>query len=355
MVDRGCWGAPAVRKYWLLQDFSRNVALRRILRTTFVEGDIHRQHVEWDNGTEVWVNRGKRDWPVQGRVLPEYGYFVKGDGLLSAIERINGVIVEHSRGPGGFYCNARGLAIDNYLQLEPFAEKVEYLGGNRFRMIVRWDAKEPAPPGYMIFVHFLNRNEEIAFQGDHAPQPPPDKWSGVVRTGSDRTIVIPDDCTPGEYRILIGLYNPKTGNRARLIGRDRGAASYDLGTLIVEGEKGKPTGVRLAPSKDDTETQEPRKNIKKVPVDFGPVVTNGACRVQVIRDGLRVIPLPNSPSFTMRLRPAALGIQPPVTAATAKVLDENGNVVRTLPLPVADGLITLKHDGKAFAYEVQVN
>ncbi|MBZ5584662.1 MAG: hypothetical protein LAQ30_21120 [Acidobacteriia bacterium] len=40
-----------VRKYWLLHDIMRALALRRIETVEFAGGDIHRQHVRWDNGT----------------------------------------------------------------------------------------------------------------------------------------------------------------------------------------------------------------------------------------------------------------------------------------------------------------
>jgi hypothetical protein len=69
-----------VRKYWLLDDLMRALAGRRIESVEFVGGDIHRQHVSWEGGGEVWVNRGEANWLGGGgntgaHLLPPYGFF----------------------------------------------------------------------------------------------------------------------------------------------------------------------------------------------------------------------------------------------------------------------------------------
>ena len=65
MVSRP-FGRDVVRKYWLPQDVMRALALRTIEGVEFVDGDLHRQHVQWSGGAEVWVNRGEPDWAVAG-------------------------------------------------------------------------------------------------------------------------------------------------------------------------------------------------------------------------------------------------------------------------------------------------
>jgi len=108
-------GAPfsrdVVRKYWLLHDVMRALALRRIETVEFAAGDIHRQHVTWDNGAEVWVNRGASDWLVGGHTLPPFGFLARAplaEGIVeTAIERQMTGTVEWSRSPGSYYYNAR--------------------------------------------------------------------------------------------------------------------------------------------------------------------------------------------------------------------------------------------------------
>jgi hypothetical protein len=100
-----------VRKYWLLHDIMRALALRRIEAVEFASGDIHRQHVTWDNGAEVWVNRGTSDWRVGERTLPPYGFYARApltQGTVeTAIERQGASTVEWSRSPNSYYYNAR--------------------------------------------------------------------------------------------------------------------------------------------------------------------------------------------------------------------------------------------------------
>jgi hypothetical protein len=105
------FGRDVVRKYWLLADLMRALALRQIEQVEFVGGDMHRQHVVWSGGGEVWVNRGESDWSVAGYTLPQYGFFARVDGkegpIEAAIARRDGIIVEWSRSPQQTYVNGR--------------------------------------------------------------------------------------------------------------------------------------------------------------------------------------------------------------------------------------------------------
>jgi hypothetical protein len=96
-----------VRKYWLLHDAMRALALRKIEAVEFAGDDIHRQHVRWDSGAEVWVNRGASDWEAAGRVLPQYGFYVRAGKVEAAVEKRNGRVVEWSRSPEAVYEDGR--------------------------------------------------------------------------------------------------------------------------------------------------------------------------------------------------------------------------------------------------------
>ena len=80
MVSRP-FGRDVVGKYWLTQDLMRALALRTIEDVTFVDDDLHRQHVRWSDGGQVWVNRGVEDWKVPDpQPLPPYGFLSRADG-----------------------------------------------------------------------------------------------------------------------------------------------------------------------------------------------------------------------------------------------------------------------------------
>jgi len=109
------FGRDVVRKYWLTHDLMRALALRRIESVEFGDGDIHRQHVRWDNGGQVWINRGASDWTVAGHTIPQYGFYarvpVAGGVVEAAIERRRDASVEWSRAGSTVYVDARAAGL----------------------------------------------------------------------------------------------------------------------------------------------------------------------------------------------------------------------------------------------------
>ncbi len=105
-----------VRKYWLLHDLMRGLALRRMDGFAFAGGNLHRQEIRWANGGQVWVNRGAENWSVSNHELPQYGFYARvpvKDGVVeAAIERREGLIVEWAKSPAVIYMNARPVVPD---------------------------------------------------------------------------------------------------------------------------------------------------------------------------------------------------------------------------------------------------
>jgi hypothetical protein len=100
-----------VRKYWLLHDLMRGLALRKMQGFAFDGMNLQRQRILWENGGRVWINRGGDDWQASEHVLPQYGFYAQvpatGGFLEAAIERRDGLIVEFSKSPDMWYINAR--------------------------------------------------------------------------------------------------------------------------------------------------------------------------------------------------------------------------------------------------------
>jgi hypothetical protein len=110
------FGREVVRKYWLLHEIMRGLALRRIQDVQFAGGNLHRQHVTWDNGANIWVNRGESDWQVEDHLLPQYGFLarvpVQGGIVEAGIARRDGIIVEWSHSPQTIYSSARPVVLE---------------------------------------------------------------------------------------------------------------------------------------------------------------------------------------------------------------------------------------------------
>jgi hypothetical protein len=96
-----------VRVYWLIGEAMRALALDRIDAVEFSGGDIHRQHVRWERGARVWVNRGAAPWTVEGHTLPPYGFYLRVGALEAAVETRGGQRVEWSRSPAFRYEDGR--------------------------------------------------------------------------------------------------------------------------------------------------------------------------------------------------------------------------------------------------------
>jgi hypothetical protein len=73
----------------------------------FAAGNIHRQHVRWEKGGEVWVNRGAEPWSAAGHVLPQFGFYVRAGAAEAAVETRDGKRVEWSRSPEGKYADGQ--------------------------------------------------------------------------------------------------------------------------------------------------------------------------------------------------------------------------------------------------------
>lgn len=201
MVDNG-FGREVVRMYWLLHDLMRGLASRRIESVAFVDDDIHRQHVRWDNGTEVWVNRGDSDWNVNGHLLPQYGFLAQGDTGDAAIERIDGIITDWSTANDTLYVNARP---DNSGRLPiSVAAEATKLRNNSFDLTLNWTADRGTDEPMRIFVHFLNEKGAIKFQGDHDSPEATTNWKGTFTTAC--TVTLPKDARPGDtFDVRAGL------------------------------------------------------------------------------------------------------------------------------------------------------
>jgi len=348
MIDRRGFGSGAVRKYWLAQDFIRSIATDTIEDVEFVADNIHRQIISWKSGAKVYVNRGEDDWLIADRLLPEYGYFAKNGSIESSIERIDGIIVERSNGPAGLYVNSRTSNPDGALPIRPVAEAVEHLGNRRFKMTVGWDAQRPAPKDLHIFIHFSTDkapgSDKIAFQSGGPPKIGASKWTGRFKTGADRIAYVPAEYGPGVYDIGIGLWDPATGRRYPLLGDDDGSTRYRLGKLIVEGTPDNITNIRLV--KHKPKPQPPaRWNAAGIPVDFGPIQTDGALRFRAENDSIVLTPLPDIEPFTVTLRADRA-----FKAESIVAVDSEGGKTRDVDFTVKGNLVQFETRDDEFAY-----
>jgi hypothetical protein len=306
MIDLGGMVRGAVRKHWLAQDFIERIAMDDIAGVEFAGGNIQRPIVTWKSGARVFVNRGETDWHVDGRLLPQFGYYAKHGATESSVERIGDAIAEQSRGPGKFYVNGRGHNPNAPLPVTPAVERLETLGPRRFKLVVNWDVQQPFAKEFAVNYTFSRptpgKRAMTEFNGGGMPNLVSNRWQGRVVTGGDWAIDIPTNIPPGDYEILAALVDPKSRSRQRVLGDEDNSRRCRIGRLIVEGTgRTNITGVRLEkPEKPFVPSNRWLAN--KGAVDFGVARTTGAFRCEIAPKRLVVTPLPDGSDATAQLR-----------------------------------------------------
>jgi hypothetical protein len=88
--------------------------------------------------------------------------------------------------------------------------------GDTLAMTLYWRAAGPAPRSYVRFLHLLDAAGQIRAQHDSVPGDgtlPTTGWLAGEVLADRVQIALPADLPPGQYVLLLGMYNPATGAR----------------------------------------------------------------------------------------------------------------------------------------------
>jgi hypothetical protein len=316
--------------HWLLNDLMRALSLRTIEAVEYVGDDLHRQHVRWSGGGQVWVNRGDSDWATGGQVLPPYGFLARvspESGTVEAsITRRAGLIVEEARSKDQLYVNGRALT-DGRARIRPAVVAFQGTNGGGFVFTLQWRLDDPIPPGFQPFLHFCNEGGNIIFQAEQDPAAFAGRRSGVIDAAAKGRV--PAGVEAGTmFELRAGLYDPEGGTRLALPGLTDGESRIRLGRVLVEQDG----GLAWIPHTATTDPGLARQNPKGTPIDFGPLTTAGG--VRLTRDGrtLAITPLPSERGgpFEVAVRPSALP-WPVAEPTQVEAVAEDGQVVSRTP------------------------
>jgi hypothetical protein len=125
------------------------------------------------------------------------------------------------------------------LNLSAFWMRREGVAGDWFYAVLQWRVTQKLPANYKVFVHVLSADGGTAFQRDKlalSDLMPMSTWK-VGETISDAyAMVIPANLPTGDYRVVVGVYDPDV-EASRLYVQSSGYAISDdsviLGTLTV--------------------------------------------------------------------------------------------------------------------------
>lgn len=124
-----------------------------------------------------------------------------------------------------------GARFGEAITLEGFGWQVE---PQAVEVTLRWSAERPLAADYTVFVHLVRPDgttQSPLAQGDAPPlggRWPTSLWLPGVALDDRHTVPLPDGLAPGSYDLVVGLYDPITGQRLAL---PDGAGSQRLATL----------------------------------------------------------------------------------------------------------------------------
>ena len=113
--------------------------------------------------------------------------------------------------------------------------------GEFVRLGLQWQALTEMEQAYAVFVHLVGPDGEIGGQRDSQPANgfrPTSGWVVGEPVQDNHAVRLGSDLPPGEYRLVLGLYDTADGQRLSLF--DEGVAAkrdaLELGTVVVLGQ-----------------------------------------------------------------------------------------------------------------------
>lgn len=85
---------------------------------------------------------------------------------------------------------------------------------------------------YIVFVHFLDSENELMWTDDHVPVPPTKEWKPGQKIQYSHTMFVPIYPYIGDAKVRMGLYS-RDGKRLSLAGKQVGDREYEVGTLTL--------------------------------------------------------------------------------------------------------------------------
>ena len=91
--------------------------------------------------------------------------------------------------------------------------------GDSLHFTLYWKSLGRIDTDYTVFVHLLDKEGNLRAQGDYPPVHgifPTSQWQPGDVVRDERVVALPPDLPPGDYSLIIGLYDPGNGQRLRV-------------------------------------------------------------------------------------------------------------------------------------------
>jgi hypothetical protein len=194
--------------------------LRRLGRNS---AELNRQHAPFDRATA---------WRIVGVVA------VLTVLLIVVLEPLD---LLHANSTG---LTVAGVEQDTFVN---FADEIALIGvdmptgaiepGDTLDLTLYWKALQALDANYRVFVHVLRADDNVAAQSDklNPGDYPTERWTVDEYVRDQHRLTIPETIPPGDYRLIVGLWQPETGRLS--VVDENGAVQtdhYQLRTITIE-------------------------------------------------------------------------------------------------------------------------
>lgn len=147
------------------------------------------------------------------------------------------------------HANSTGFTVSGVQQdtAVTFADDIALIGvdmptgavkpGDTIDLTLYWKALQPMDDNYRVFVHVLRPDDNVVAQSDklNPGDYPTERWSADEYVRDQHRLAIPETIAPGDYRLIVGLWQPETG-RLFVTDADGSMQSdhFQLRTIIIE-------------------------------------------------------------------------------------------------------------------------
>jgi hypothetical protein len=154
----------------------------------------------------------------------------RSDGLIISRHELR-VPPDLPRGSYSLLVDGRPLGVADTRQFTPppVDERLDANFGGQLRLIghtfdastrglsLVWQAAPSAGADYTVFVHVVDPAGDRLVGTDAQPPVPTSQWARGEVVVDERVVPIPDDLSPGDYGLMVGLYHAGTGERVPLL------------------------------------------------------------------------------------------------------------------------------------------
>jgi hypothetical protein len=92
-------------------------------------------------------------------------------------------------------------------------DKQSYIPGETVHLILHWQSLQHPTEDYTVFAQLIDMAGQLQAQQDAKPIRPTSSWLLGQRFADGYEIPLDEEMLAGDYRLIVGMYNPSTGQR----------------------------------------------------------------------------------------------------------------------------------------------